>query len=240
MEAISSLLILIGTLAMPVSFVSVLWPLKRLGLPTPKRSVLAVVLSFCVALTGGALVPDVPDEPSAQSLNQAAPQAEATDTPEEPADSSEQASEPVLQTQEPPREVEHGLVQGTMWVRVLGEDLIDELRFAALDVGLNPGFMYPARGAVVIGVVPVNRLTLDDMLTVLPFLCEATAGRWAAYGQVRILNVMHTLGWRFNRWSDACTNPTLPMPGISMVLKEWETDLLWRMALPVDSVGYGK
>ena len=40
MDAIATLLVLTGTLAVLVSFVSVLWPLKRIGLPTRKRSAL--------------------------------------------------------------------------------------------------------------------------------------------------------------------------------------------------------
>ena len=91
MEAIATLLALVGTLAMLVSFVSVLWPLKRLGLQTRKRSGLVLTLSSLVVLTAGALVPD---KPPAQALDQTAPEPqvpvestadESTDTPEEPA-----------------------------------------------------------------------------------------------------------------------------------------------------------
>ena len=46
MEAIVTLLDLVESVVMLVSFVSLLWPLKRLGLPTCKRSALVLLLSF--------------------------------------------------------------------------------------------------------------------------------------------------------------------------------------------------
>ena len=58
MDAIATLLVFTGALAVLVSLVSVLWPLKRIGLATRKRSALALLLSFCLFLLGGALVPD--------------------------------------------------------------------------------------------------------------------------------------------------------------------------------------
>lgn len=110
MEAIGTLLGLIGILAMLVSFVSVLWPLKRLGLPTRKRSALALLISVWVIITGAALMPDTPGQPPAQSLDQAAPdhasqpetpveppQVEAAATPEEQAATPDQEPEPATQ-----------------------------------------------------------------------------------------------------------------------------------------------
>lgn len=88
MDAIATLLVLTGTLAVLVSFVNVLWPLKRIGLPTRKRSALAVVVSFCLVLLGGCPSADELDQSPAQALNQAA------DTLEQSAGPPEKASEP--------------------------------------------------------------------------------------------------------------------------------------------------
>ena len=110
MEAIGTLLGMIGVLAMLVSFVSVLWPLKRLGLPTRKRSALALLISVWVMIIGAALMPDTPGQPPAQSLAQAAPdhasqpetpveppQVEAAATPQEQAVTPDQEPEPATQ-----------------------------------------------------------------------------------------------------------------------------------------------
>lgn len=96
MEAIAGLLALIGIVGMLISSVSVLWPLKRLGLPTRKRSALALLLSFWVIMTGGALVPD---KPPAQALDHAEPEpAPQTEAPSDPPPQVETAASP----QEPP------------------------------------------------------------------------------------------------------------------------------------------
>ena len=71
MAVIYGLLALAGTLAVLASFVSVLWPLKRLGLPTRKRSALALLASFILLMMIGALLPDVPSEPAAEAPDQA-------------------------------------------------------------------------------------------------------------------------------------------------------------------------
>ena len=125
MEAISSLLILIGMLVMLVSFVSLLSPVAAVGLPTRKRSALVLLLSFCVALTGGSLVPDMPEEPPApQALNQAAPelppQAEATDTTGDPDVPPKQASEPVAADRQP-------VIDGDAWMGCSERDYYEKL-----------------------------------------------------------------------------------------------------------------
>lgn len=108
METLGALLGLTGLLAMLVSFISVVWPLKRLGLPTRKRSALALLLSFWMVVTAVELMPDKPDQPSAQTTVQAEPEpasqpeapseppppAETTASPEESASSADQEPMP--------------------------------------------------------------------------------------------------------------------------------------------------
>lgn len=90
MEAIATLFVVFGALAVLVSFVSVLWPLKRIGLPTRKRSALALLLSFSLFLLGGALVSDSPDQSPVQSPQSGRSEADA---PEQSAVPPGQASE---------------------------------------------------------------------------------------------------------------------------------------------------
>ena len=157
MEAIGTLLTIIGTLAFWVSFVSLFRPLKRIGLPTRKRSSLALLLSFAVITTGAALAPDKPDQASTQAIDQAEPvptaQPEApadpppqTEAPVEPSSPQVEASvEPSEEPVAPPEQAHDvGLSKGYMSIRVLDEDMIDELRFGVLAAGKDPGSIYPA------------------------------------------------------------------------------------------------
>ena len=97
-----------------------------------------------------------------------------------------------------------------------------------------------------IGVLPVNRLILDDMLTVLPLLCKATMGhdpaRWEAYSRVVILNRNTLMGWRSDRWRDTCadTRSGAFRSYLKSVISKWETELLWKLASPADTIGYGE
>ena len=105
METIGSLLAMIGTLAFWVSFVSVIRPLKRIGLPTRKRSALVLLLSCVVITTGAALAPDEPDQSFDQAAQEPTPQSEApadspppavaAGTPEEQAATTVQEPTPV-------------------------------------------------------------------------------------------------------------------------------------------------
>ncbi len=148
---------------------------------------------------------------------------------------------------------EDGLNRGVMSIRILDEDRLDALRIEALDVGKDPGSMYPARGPIALGVLPLNRLSLDDMLTVLPLLCEVTVDkdpdRWAAYSEVRILNRHAYVGFRFADLHDSCSTQRagdIPM-GVTdrFVIGEWDAQFLWKLATPLsggfgaDTIGYG-
>ena len=109
MEVIAGMLNLIGGVAFWVSFISVIRPLKRIGLPTRKRSAMVLLGSFLLfAITS----PDVPDEPTAEAPDQTAqepaPQpeapvetAEAVTAPKEQATPPEQASELAARTTRP-------------------------------------------------------------------------------------------------------------------------------------------
>ena len=151
METIGMLLGLIGTLALLVSYISVLWPLKRLGLPTRGRSALAALFSFLMIMAGVLLMSDKVH------------------------DQAEIPSEPLAA----PRQPEAGMRGGYMSIRVLDEDLLDDLKTEALSYGQDPGFMYPARGRgpMAIGVLPLNSLGLGSASTLLPLLCKATVAR---------------------------------------------------------------
>ena len=109
METIGALLGLFGTLSLLVSFVSVLWPLKRLGLPTRKRSALAMLVSFWVIMIGAELLPDKPAQPSARDIDQAepepTPQPEAPADPSPPVEAAEVPQEPVAQPDQTPEPV---------------------------------------------------------------------------------------------------------------------------------------
>ena len=93
MESIAPFFIVFGALAVLVSFVSVLWPLKRIGLPTRKRSALALLLSFSLFLLGGALVSDGPDQSPVQSPQSGRSEGDA---PEQSAVAPKQASEAAI------------------------------------------------------------------------------------------------------------------------------------------------
>ena len=61
MEAIAGFLTLAGSVAFWVSFISILWPLAPIGLPTRKRSALAMLLSCVVVVIGVSLSRETPE-----------------------------------------------------------------------------------------------------------------------------------------------------------------------------------
>ena len=105
MEAIGSLLTVIGTMAFWVSFVSVFRPLKRIGLPTRKRSTLALLLSCAVITTGAALSPDEPEHVVDQAVQEATSRVEDTSEPAPqpaaPAKASQESPAPTEPEQQP-------------------------------------------------------------------------------------------------------------------------------------------
>ena len=157
-------------------------------------------------------------------------------------------------TEVSPKAEEEGLSRGSLYVRVLDNDALDQLRIEALDAGVDPGSMfptYPPQGPMAIAILPVNSLDLDGMLKVLPLLCEVTVekdpDRWAEYSEVRILNHHAYIGFAFPDFPDSCRAQRAgdkPM-GIQLVLGEWKAQFPWKLATPLyggtgaDTIGYG-
>ena len=77
MEAIARLLTLVGALAFWVALVSTIYPLKHIGLPTRKRSALALLLSLVVITIGVAMTQETPEEAAERQAESNREQAES-------------------------------------------------------------------------------------------------------------------------------------------------------------------
>ena len=154
-------------------------------------------------------------------------------SPDKPANSNEPATETATQAPE------EGLAAGFASVRVLDNTTLEALKLEAIGKGQDPGYMYPEQGPIALVTLPVNTLDSQSIKAVLPLLCEVTADknpdRWAAYTQVRILNRHSYIGFLIDDWKQGCADNRVDRS----VVGQWEAQFPWKLAKPVDSIGYG-
>ena len=139
---------------------------------------------------------------------------------------------------------ESGLDAGYANIRVLSDEMLQQLKTAAITKGQSPADLYPANGPIAFIQLPVQSLNIEQLEEVYPLLCEKTVRAqpemWQTFTDIRILNKFSYAGFSFDLYS-ACQYPNKRMVELvgSTQIGKWSAEIPFELASTMNTIGYG-